>query len=421
MGLYSAGAGLGVMMLCVGASWVILRVLPGLDEAIGRELANPRFVPQLEGLRGLLALAVVVHHGVVRFIVLPRAGAWGEPPSKFFGQMGSVPVLMFFFLTGFLFWTKLLRKPELRWRGYLVARVRRLVPVYLFAMAWFFLLVGVVAHFRLSGGVAELVESGLAWLTFTVAGQPDVDGVKNASTLIAGTPWTLAFEWQFYLLLPLLGWFARRGRRVGYVLAVSAGLFVLTNHKVMALTHLARKAWLQPLADGVHLRAGHMFFSFGVGMAVAVLRSRWRPGWAWLRSGWASAGCVVVVGCVMLLRSPRLLTPVESMSLGLVFLALVYGNTLWGLLRWRPVLLLGKCSYSLYLCHGLVLATLGMGVGRSRSSMEFPAGWSWGLIALGAVLAVVVAVGSYEWIEARWMTRPERLRVGAVNVSGEVG
>src|ERR1700751_2012325 len=74
-------------------------------------LAN--FIPQnrgklnvpLESLRGLLAVSVFFSHAVVTYFYFQK-GVWTSPPIPFYAFLGPGSVILFFFLSGFLFWSK---------------------------------------------------------------------------------------------------------------------------------------------------------------------------------------------------------------------------------------------------------------------------------------------------------------------------
>jgi peptidoglycan/LPS O-acetylase OafA/YrhL len=64
----------------------------------GREVA-------LDGLRGFAALMVAVHHTAICRVWL-KTGAWTDAGSFVPQMMGPFGVVLFFMLTGFLFWGK---------------------------------------------------------------------------------------------------------------------------------------------------------------------------------------------------------------------------------------------------------------------------------------------------------------------------
>lgn len=412
MDIYSPARGIALLFLLIAEVWLILRFRPGLRRVIAAEKSNPAFMAQLEGLRGLLAVGVLLHHAVVSFILLPRTGAWGYPPSNFYSQLGSAPVLMFFFLTGFLFWSKLLRRPHISPRSFFTARLLRLGPVYLFSIIWFFFLVAVMTHFSLHSSRSELAIGAVKWLLFTVAGRANLNGIENTWQLIAGTPWTLAWEWRFYFLLPFLVWFARKTHRIVYLLLASVTVFVLSSPQ--ALGHTGRLAGhLIGIASLIQGMAGNLSFTFGTGMVVAALRHHWMKLPFQVNGTGVSLLCLALTGIVLF--NPRSDTEYHNYQtclLGLVFIFLVYGNTIWGTLRSDTLLLLGKCSYSLYLCHGLVLATLRLWQHKNSPSTVLPLAHSWVWVTGSCMLAIVVMVICHEMVEEPFMVKKEHRSTG---------
>lgn len=63
-----------------------------------------RFVA-LDGLRGYLALFVFLYHSALWYFYL-RTGQWEVPPSNLYTHFGQSSVLLFFMITGFLFFFK---------------------------------------------------------------------------------------------------------------------------------------------------------------------------------------------------------------------------------------------------------------------------------------------------------------------------
>ena len=83
----------------------------------------------LDGLRGFLALSVFVHHLVITHRYL-QSGTWDYPPSAFYTLLGQVGFGVFFMITGFLFWGKLLDargRPD--WWTLYLGRVFRIGPI----------------------------------------------------------------------------------------------------------------------------------------------------------------------------------------------------------------------------------------------------------------------------------------------------
>ena len=112
----------------------------------------------IDGLRGYLAFFVFLHHGTIWYFYL-RTGMWEAPPSNLYNQFGQSSVALFFMITGFLFWTKLLEAPHkpIDWGRLFVSRVLRLMPLYLCAMLLVLLTVAILSN-------GTLVDS--AWRCF---------------------------------------------------------------------------------------------------------------------------------------------------------------------------------------------------------------------------------------------------------------
>ena len=84
----------------------------------------------LDGLRGVLAFGVFVHHFFAAY-QWKHTGAWQPPASHLYGVMGGFCVILFFMVTGFLFFGKVkATRGELDLDRFFIGRVFRLVPVY---------------------------------------------------------------------------------------------------------------------------------------------------------------------------------------------------------------------------------------------------------------------------------------------------
>jgi hypothetical protein len=75
------------------------------------EITTTEFYRPIEGLRGILAMNVFLHHSLITYY-FRASGVWGPPGSTFYGELGPGSVTMFFFITGFLFLTKAIKSPE---------------------------------------------------------------------------------------------------------------------------------------------------------------------------------------------------------------------------------------------------------------------------------------------------------------------
>jgi peptidoglycan/LPS O-acetylase OafA/YrhL len=380
-----------LMALFCGLGSLITRAVPFYRSSVSPLQGKSGYRPQFEGMRGILALSVFFHHAVVWWFVL-KDGRWLLPPSNFYAQMAVVPVTLFFFLTGFLFWSKLLVKPEQEWKSFLRARIRRLAPAYLGAMVLFLISVIALSHGIRHESWPRLLLNTARWTPFAFGGEPDINQLPHTVYLMT-VVWSLRWEWLFYIAVPLLGWFAAKNWRclwlIAGVLALHAGSELLANgsHRIHgAFT----AAWF--------LR--HCAYNFSIGIIAACLVARFDWGKAarsWIASLVALGTLAIVVVALPVTYGYGAL---ESIILGLPFLIFAYGNDVFGLLRMNALIFLGQISYSVYMLHCLVLGTVMIGL---RAYVPLSPLAYWGVIAMIGTAVLVVATLTHRWLEAPFM------------------
>jgi peptidoglycan/LPS O-acetylase OafA/YrhL len=333
----------------------------------------------IDGLRGFLAFSVFVFHLAITHTYV-TTGAWSGPLTPLYRLLGPGAVSLFFMITGFLFWTRLLgaRRP-VDFRGLYLGRLFRIAPLYLFAVLVMLVIVGFLTGFTLQVPASDVVLAIIGWLPLGFINlQPDVNG-HPATHVLAGVTWTLTYEWAFYASLLVTAWFARRAP-----MAFAAGALALC---------LAGKALLHSDSLG--------FASlFLCGMTVAsLLESGIVPRWSLhVRSSLAVA-CLVVPFLAVLsgLVQSGYATPV-ALALAGFFYFVCSGATLFGLLTTRAAQRLGHISYSLYLLQGLVLTVVFAPAPLARWALSSPLHfWLTGLLC--ACLLVAFAGITYEFIE----------------------
>lgn len=327
----------------------------------------------IDGLRGYLAFAVFVHHAAIWF-AFSRTGSWALPPSALYTHFGQSGVALFFMITGFLFFGKLLdartREEDVDWLRLYVSRVLRLVPLYLAVVGAMALCVLAATDWELRVPLRGLLRSVAHWGFFTMLDEPLINAYRDTHLVVAGVVWSLPYEWTFYLCLPL----------VGLVL----GLRVPWGWRLLALAVVvwACRTFWQP----IHLTA------FGSGMLAAWLARQPRlKAWAERQAaGLAVLACLCLA--VWVSDDPHDLPVVALLTSA--FCLIAAGNTVFGLLRWEASRRLGEIAYGIYLLHGLVLfVALKFVVGEERVISLEP--WvHWGLIlGLTPILLSLAGLG----------------------------
>lgn len=372
----------------------------------------------LDGLRGFLALSVFASHVIVHHEYL-RTGVWKPSPSAFYNTAGLLGICLFFMITGFLFWNKLLKaggRPG--WKALYIGRVFRLGPMYLVAVLTMIAIVAYRTGFEWRVPPSQAIASALGWLALgIVPPPPTLNGYADTGTILAGVTWTLFFEWLFYFSLPISAWFVRRGSH----LAFTSGLVAL------CLLTIAAASWHGGFEPGVKPRPvlflailAELALMLGAGMFVASLlhagigaRLRWqRPLWSVV-----ALLCLVALFATMIAGAPRiglaqlfLLCPLA----GAFFFIVCSGNRLFGVLAWPASRRLSNLSYGIYLSQGLILVAVfaipGVGAYAASSGLAFC------LVYLGcALLLCASALLSYRYVEEPGIRMGKRIagRLGA--------
>lgn len=320
----------------------------------------------IDGLRGYLAFGVFVHHTVITWFYV-QEGGWQSPPSNLYTHLGETSVALFFMITSFLFWGRMLDKgSKINWLELLISRVFRLYPLYLFAVATLFLIVGAMTNWQLQESITDLAKNMFQWLTFTIIGAPDVNGFESTGMLISFVTWSLRFEWLFYLSLPLFGAvFAKTGKPVAALFSTAIIGFVVWRGFNDPTTLVTFSSFLGGVAAAYWVRRDHL------------KRLANHP-----VAGFIALACIAFV--IFLTPSVYAVLPVVLLSIA--FMIIASGNSFGGALHLKPAVWLGEISYSLYLLHGLLVWFVFQYLFRTISD---PLTYS--ALALGVTIVLVVA------------------------------
>ena len=328
--------------------------------------------PQIDGLRGICAAMVVVHHLV--YLSYWKAGIWTLPThDRVAATAGKIGVALFFLICAFLFWGRVgkIGAGPRAWLAFLVNRVRRIVPMYVTAMASALVLLGLMpVPFNAWLPNEDLLTEGAKAFSFWFWPPTHFNGQALADAAV-GVAWTLRYEWLFYASLPLIAF--SRLHRYGRVLlpaliAANEAGPVLVWYEYFAYGCLINELVRFPFVRRV---AGSQVGS--VASIALILFTAYFAGEGELGSGW------------------------PALALSLAFLPIAAGADWFGILASPGARLVGAASYSVYLVNLIVSAGL---VALLPSS---PALWSSPRVAIVfAVFAMAtycVSLLTYRWIE----------------------
>jgi peptidoglycan/LPS O-acetylase OafA/YrhL len=333
------------------------------------------FRPDIEGLRGIAILLVLLFH----------AGLPWTPG-------GFIGVDVFFVISGFLITGKLWRESQqpggLNIAKFYAWRIRRLLPAALVAVA-LISLVGLLIAAPLDR--SELAADGAA-SALSLANMRFIGSVDYFAATSSPSPflhfWSLSVEEQFYLVWPalivLLTWRGGGSRRLIAALLIGVA------------ASFALSMWL---TDASPARAFYLLptrvWQLGVGGLLAligVMGTSRRAG----AVAWAGLAAVAVAGVALTAEMPYPGLAALLPTAGAV--ALLYGGAAPSgpvrLLAAAPLRFLGKISYSLYLWHWPLLVLPIMFLERALTGVEI-------------VASVAVAIG-VSWLSWRFVEQPFR-------------
>ena len=333
----------------------------------------PAYIPELQGLRGLAVIAVVIYHCHTRL-----EGTWIHYASLW----GWAGVNLFFTLSGFLITSILIEargeleaKPRY-FRNFYARRALRIWPVY-------FLLL-VVCYSVPEWFLGDTLAHQAGWKTL-VAYALFVQNLRHVAlpgTL--GPTWSLAIEEQYYFVWAPVMRFCRgrvtRWLPVGVLLAMMV---------VSPLVRFLHPHWLTGTHTLIHLDG----ITMGSLLALGLYRFRWqRRRLVWI-------GLIVsVVGFLAtatIAGGTSFLDSALALAFAGVVLAAVAGsgarNWLALILRRGPLPFYGKISYGLYMTHIFVFVYFGNYDARLDDKYHVGIAGNLMIVALRLVSSTLVA------------------------------
>jgi peptidoglycan/LPS O-acetylase OafA/YrhL len=365
---------------------------------------DPGYRPDLEGLRGVAILLVLLCH-----VRMPGADA------------GFVGVDVFFVLSGFLITSLLVNERERTGRigigPFYARRARRILPAAVLVLATTLLAAPLVLS---PLDLRRIADDGLA-ASLSLANMRYAVDATDYFAPVDTSPmlhfWSLAVEEQFYLLWPiLLLTVARIGRprlaMAALATAVLAGSFVLSfiltdTSGAWAYFSLPTRAW-QLTAGGLLALGAPLLSRVPHVVAAAV---------GWLGAALLGASLVAIGPTTAYPGLASLLPTIGAVAL--IASGGVVGSPGWIVFARAPLRWLGRISYSLYLWHWptLVLGPVVLGLGMAAEG-----GTDDDLAIRVALALLAVAIAAVTWRLVEEPFRRGRLvlggRVRGVAVAG---
>lgn len=335
-------------------------------------MSKKNYRPEIDGLRALAVVAVIVNHFNKDLL-----------PSGYLG------VDIFFVISGFVITASLAHRESLSFQsfitGFYARRVKRLVPALIFCVALTALatcLVNPFPNVSVNTGVTSLV--GLSNL-YLLRQATDYFGSSAELNTFTQT-WSLGVEEQFYFLFPFMVWltgFSRHTKSGARNLLMLMTVFVVSSFclYVYLSGHNPSAAYFLMPSRLWEMGSGCLLFLCLAKMPL--------PAWLfrWLKPELLIG---LIIAAFFLPLSFQVLATVGIVCLTSLLIALIKPATsAYRLLTLKPALFIGLISYSLYLWHWSVLSLSRWTIGIHWWSVPFQLG-----------LMFLLAFLSYRYIES---------------------
>lgn len=320
-----------------------------------------------DGMRGLASVIVMIFHMAVWTVYGYSANEYKIFANSFWRVATQTPlkmiwggneaVLVFYIIGGFVLARPYLNGRKLDFKPFIIKRWIRLMLPYALVIAVTVILITLFGAWKhdtidLSGSFNvkwKRVPNALEMLLYFL-------GYDYNLNILSGAFWSMVQEWRLSFILPFVAVALHRNRTrkvLGYYTVVQLGIEALTNWGMRSGT-----AWLAQLSESLN-RTNYYVIFFVMGAVVAkhlpVIRTFVQEHRLFrILSAWAipflipSQWILAALGFSFRVRHALLLT-----GLGIIlFLLLCMESPRWtAFFKSKPLLLLGKLSFSLYLTH----------------------------------------------------------------------
>jgi peptidoglycan/LPS O-acetylase OafA/YrhL len=340
-------------------------------------LLHPKYRPDIDGLRAIAVLSVLVFHAFPEWV-----------------SGGFVGVDVFFVISGYLISTIIfenIAQQRFRFKEFYIRRINRIFPALFlvllaaYTFGWFNLLADDFAQLgkHIAGG-AGFISNLMLW---NESGYFD----KAAEVKPLLHLWSLGIEEQFYIFWPIfIYWMSRWPKRVLPVIVIVAVLSFVLN--VTFISSYPVATFYSPLSRFWELLLGSL-------LAYWTLYSSSKRQVSAVYKNIASViGLGLIVFAVLMLNQKSLFPGWWALlpTVGAV-LIIAAGPAAWCnriILSFRPMVWIGLISFPLYLWHWPLLA-----LARIQEGDTVPIADRAILVALSVVLA---------WLTYRFIERPIR-------------
>ena len=317
------------------------------------EKLPPLHLDFLDGLRAIAALYVMSHHAWLTVFYADRRPTLLQSSFTYWLNYGHFAVDLFIVLSGFCLMIPVVRAGDSLAGGamtFLKKRARRILPTYYAALAVSL----IFATTLLSHKIGTIWDMSLPVTKMGVLAHLLLLQNMHRSMEINSVFWSIAVECQIYLLFPLIivlwktiGW--QKASKASIITGLVVSFFVEhTRFRGLTAHYLA-------------------LFTFGMlGAAISFspipLLSHYRRMVPWNWISIVLCGLTILICALFTKRISMYNVPIDLLvgfcsATAIIAMARDEKNLLRRILSWKPLVVIGTFSYSLYLIHMPLLQT----------------------------------------------------------------
>lgn len=316
----------------------------------------------LDGLRGVCAALVAIFH------LYWRAGGvqnnyWSldyiinSEAKKFIYLTGELSVGIFFMLSGFLFFRKALAE-SFDFKGFAVSRFMRIYPPIVVTLVLIYLSTFIMYPESASYSF-DWFKSSLPFIF-----EPPTALINGLSLQIAtsGVFWTLVWELRLYFAIPLLYLLMKKVKYKSFFIIFL--MCCILTYK----SFISKEQYLSFL----------MYFL--VGFLIATIKTEKR----------VPDLLAILILALVLFFTKHAYNTTTPLYMFFIFYTIKCGCDYFGLLTSKPFMLLGTCSYSIYLIHGITQTV-------AKNHLYSSGSYLWQIIAI--IATGILSPVMYKFVE----------------------
>ena len=363
------------------------------------------YFPNLNGLRFIAALMVLIHHLEQHKSDFGVANIYSRGVIQLFGNLG---VVLFFVLSGFLITYLLLEEERatgtIGIRNFYVRRILRIWPLYFLIVLLGLLILPHIPFFDIpTYDNNKVQERWLTMLLFYIFFLPNLVSPLLGIVPYAAHTWSIGTEEQFYLTWPVILKSVKK-YRLALMFVIIGGYLLVARGLYSSRTDLL------PFKDG--LLAFWPTFNIdcmAIGGFFAMLLHAKHPLLKWFQNRYVFYGTLALViilfqqgayfPVVMVngLKFEYFFKEFYSLWFGILILNFASNPNIGFNLEVQPFKYLGKISYGLYMYQPVAIAI------AFQVARLVPAGFNLMFYLLGTGLTVAFSALSYKYFEAYFL------------------